>query len=101
MDSAGAFPALHALADVAALPGARAVRAKPRRPERVQALGLRSNGRARLFLANVTSDPHPVRVAGLAGPARRARLGDTGPGAETGPEVELGPHEIARLDFDA
>jgi hypothetical protein len=100
MDGGGAFPVLHALADVAGLPGARVARAKPRRPERVQALGLHSGGRARLFLANVTSDTHPVRVDGLTGAARRSRLGETGSGAESGLEVELGPHEVARLDFE-
>jgi hypothetical protein len=100
MDAEGAFPVLHALADVAALPGARVARAKPRRPERVQALALQSNGRARLFLANVTSDTHPVRVEGVAGSARRFRLGETGSGAESGLEVELGPHEVARLDLE-
>jgi hypothetical protein len=100
MDAEGAFPVLHALADVAALPGARVARAKPRRPERVQALALLSNGRARLFLANVTSDTHPVRVEGVAGSARRFRLGETQPGVEAGLELELGPHEIARLDLE-
>ena len=99
MDSGEPFPVLHALSDVAALAGARVLRARPRRPERVQALALRSGARTRLFLANVTTETHPVRVEGLAGPARRARLGETGPGEESGLEVELGPHEIVRLDL--
>jgi hypothetical protein len=99
-DSGTAFPLLHALADVAALPGAVVLPARSRRPERVQVLALRSGGQARLFLANVTAEPHPVRVEGLAGQARRAELGQTSPGEEVGPEVELAPHEVARLDFE-
>ena len=91
---------LHALADVTALPGAVVLPARSRRPERVQALALRSGPHARLFLANVTAEPHPVRVEGLAGTARRAALGQASPGEEVGAEVELAPHEIVRLDLE-
>ncbi len=99
MDRGAVFPAYHALADVAALlPEARVVPAHSRRRERVQALALRAAGRARLFLANVTAETHPVRVLGLEGAARRARLGDPGPGEESGFELEIAPHEIVRLD---
>ena len=98
-DEDGAFPVLHALADVAALDGARVVPARPRRPERIQALALRSAGRMRLFLANVTRETHPVRVAGIAGKARRAALGQA-EGEEAGLEVELKPREVARLDVE-
>jgi len=97
-----AFPVLDAFADVAALPGALVVPARTRRPERVQALGLRSNaGHTRVFLANVTGEAHPVRVEGLSGRVRRARLGQAQPGEESGLELELGPREIARLDVEA
>jgi hypothetical protein len=97
-DSGAAFPVLHALADVTALPGAVVLPARSRRPERVQVLALRSGAHARLFLANVTAEPHPVRVEGVAGRARRAALGQASPGEDVGVEVELAPHEIARLD---
>jgi hypothetical protein len=60
---------------------------------------LRSNaGHTRVFLANVTGEAHPVRVEGLTGRVRRARLGQAQPGEESGLELELGPREIARLD---
>jgi hypothetical protein len=98
-ESGVVFPVLHALADVLALPGAVVLPARSRRPERVQALALRSGGHSRLFLANVTAEPHPVHVEGLSGPARRAALGQASPGEEVGAEVELAPHEIARLDL--
>jgi D-apionolactonase len=91
------FPVLHALADVAAVPAAFVLPTRSRRPERVQATALRSVEGVRVFLANVTADPHPVRVEGLAGRVRRAALGEAS-GADAGLEVELAPHEVARLD---
>jgi hypothetical protein len=94
------FPVCHALADVAALPGAVVVPARSRRPERVRTLALRGGTRTRLFLANVTGDPHPVRLEGLPAGLRRAALGQAEPGEEVGAEIELAPHEIARLDVD-
>jgi hypothetical protein len=100
MDASGAFPVLHALADVAGLPEGFVLPARSRRPERVQALALRSAGEVRLFLANVTTEPHPVRIEGLCGRARRAALGDASPGADSGFEIELAPHEVARLDVE-
>jgi len=99
-DSGVGFPVLHALADVLALPGALVLPARSRRPERVQVLALRSGPHARLFLANVTGEAHPVRVEGLGGTARRAPLGQASPGEEVGAEVELAPHEIVRLDLE-
>ena len=95
-----AFPVLGALADLAARPGAAVLRAVSRRPERVQALAVGSRGRVRLFLSNVTTEPHPVRVEGLSGRVRRAPLGDASPGDEGELEIELGPHEVARLDVE-
>jgi hypothetical protein len=102
LEAAGrAFPVLDAFADVAALSEAGVVRARLRRPERVQALALRSpGGRVRLFLANVTAEAHPVRVEGLAGRVSRASLGLAQPGEESGLEIELRPHEIVRLDAE-
>jgi hypothetical protein len=99
MDDGRAFPVLHALADVAALEGAFVLPSRSRRPERVLALALRSPGRARLFLANVTAETHPVRVDGLAGRLARAPLGAGGAGAEIAGEIELLPYEIARIDI--
>jgi hypothetical protein len=98
--SGAAFPVLHALADVTAMRDAVVLPARSRRPERVQVLALRSGARLRLFLANVTGEPHPVRVEGLGEKARRAALGQTTPGEEVGDELELAPHEIARLDLE-
>jgi hypothetical protein len=95
-----AFPVLHALADVTAMRDAVVLPARSRRPERVQVLALRSGARLRLFLANVTGEPHPVRVEGLGERALRAALGQATPGEEVGAEVELAPHEIARLDLE-
>jgi hypothetical protein len=92
------FPVHDALADVAALDGARVADARSRRPQRVQVLALRAgNGRVRLFLANVTPEPHPVRVEGLARRVRRAKLGQPD-GEECGSELQLAPHEVIRLD---
>jgi hypothetical protein len=94
------FPVLDAFADVAAFGGAGVAPALSRRPERVQALALRTKeGRTRLFLANVTGEAHPVRVEGLAGAVRRASLG-VRDGEESGAELELGPNEIVRLDVE-
>jgi len=99
MEADRGFPVLAAFADIAALPGAVVAQARSRRPERVQALALRAKaGPVRLFLANVTADAHPVRVDGLPGRARRAHLGEPS-GEDSGPELELGPHEVVRLDY--
>lgn len=99
MDEEKAFPVLHALADVAAVKDAFVLPSRSRRPERVQALALRAPGLVRLFLANVTAEPHPVRVDGLPGRLVRAPLGAPGPGEAVEGEVELLPHEVARIDF--
>ena len=101
MDAGDVFPVLRGLADVSTLPGGFVLPARSRRPERVQALVLRSAGQVRVLLANVTAEPHPVRVEGLSGRARRAALGDASPGADSGLEIELSPHEVARLDVEA
>jgi hypothetical protein len=98
MQEGAAFPVFDALADLAALPGAFVVPTRSRRAERVRASALRSAARLRVFLANVTADPHPVRIEGLSGRVRRSVLGGSGPGAEAGFELELAPHEVARLD---
>jgi len=98
-DAQRAFPVLQALAEIAGLPGARVVPARPRRPERVQALALRAASRLRLFLTNVTGETHPLRVEGLSGKATRAALGQS-EGEESGFEVELPPHGIVRLDVE-
>jgi hypothetical protein len=101
MDADGPFPVFHALADVADLADAPVLPTRSRRPERVLAVTLRSGVATRVFLANVTPDSHPVRVEGLGGRARRAALGSDGAGVETGLELELGPHEVTRLDVSA
>ena len=98
MDEEKAFPVLHALADVAAVKDAFVLPSRSRRPERVQVLALRAPGLVRLFLANVTAEPHPVRVDGLPGRLVRAPLGAPGPGEAVEGEVELAPHEVARID---
>jgi hypothetical protein len=99
MEADRAFPVLGAFADIAALPGAVVARVRSRRPERVQALALRATGGpVRLFLANVTAEAHPVRVDGLPGRASRANLGEPS-GEDSGPELELGPHQVVRLDY--
>jgi hypothetical protein len=98
-DAGGAFPVLGALGDIGALEGARVVAARPRRPERIQALALRSERRLRLFLANVTGEAHPVRVEGIAGKAKRAALAQ-GEGESSGLELELDAREIVRLDVE-
>ena len=101
LDSGRAFPVLDALADVAALPNASVVPARTRRPERVQSLALRSGGELRIFLANVTTETHPVRVEGLSGRVLRSALGQAAQGEGSGLEFELRPHEIVRLDAEA
>jgi len=100
LEAGSAFPVLDALADVAGLPGAAVVPLRARRPERVQGLALRSKGRVRLLLANVTEEAHPVRLEGLSGRVRRASLGQPQPGDDSGFEIELAPHGIARLDVE-
>jgi len=99
MDAEKAFPVLQALADVAALEGAFVLPSRSRRPERIQTLALRSPGHARVFLANVTADAHPVRIDGLGGRLVRAPLGGAEPGEEIEGEIELAPHEVARIDL--
>jgi hypothetical protein len=101
MDEEKAFPVLHALADVAAVKDAFVLPSRSRRPERVQVLALRAPGLVRLFLANATAEPHPVRVDGLPGRLSRAPLGAPGPGEEVEGEVELAPHEVARIDVES
>jgi hypothetical protein len=101
LEADGPFPVYHALADVLALRGGAVVPSHSRRPERVQALALREGARTRLFLANVGDEAHPVRVEGLAGPARCAALGDPGAGEDSGFELELLPQAIVRLDAEA
>ena len=64
----------------------------------MQALALRAGAETRLLLANVSREPHPVRVEGLKGVARRARLGEASED-ECGLEIELAPQEIVRLDL--
>ncbi len=91
------YPVCHALADVTALAGAAVCASRSQRPERVQALALREGETTRLLLANVTCEPHPVRVEGLAGVARRSPLGEAG-ADECGLELELLPYAIVRLD---
>jgi hypothetical protein len=100
VDGAVAFPVLRALADVAALPGASVLPVHSRRPERVQALALRSGSLTRLFLANVTGEAHPVRVEGLPGRAFRAPLGSAERGEESAGEIDLPPREVVRLDIE-
>jgi hypothetical protein len=98
-DEGGGYPVLDALADIGALGGARVVTARPRRPERIQALALQSGSRLRLFLANVTGEAHPVKVEGLSGKAKRAALGQ-GEGEDSGLELEVDAREVVRLDID-
>jgi hypothetical protein len=98
MDAESAFPVLHALADVVASTEDFVLPARSRRPERVQALALRSAGRTRVLLANVTAEPHPVRIDGLAGRLLRVPLGGAEPGEEVAGELQLAPHEVARID---
>jgi hypothetical protein len=96
----GPYPVHAGIADVRGV-GEKAVvvATRSRRRERVQCLGLRSDRLVRLFLANVTPEEHPVRIEGLAGGARRARVGDA-EGEETGLELTLAGHEVARLDVE-
>jgi D-apionolactonase len=96
MEGTRAYPVLHALADVSA-PDGLVVPTRSRRPERVRAVALRSAEGVRVFLANLTAESHPVRVEGVAGPVRRASLGGASP-ADGGLEIDLAPHELARLD---
>ena len=63
----------------------------------MQALALRSGPRGRVFLGNMTAEPHPVRLEGLPGRLLRAPLG-VAKDEEAGPELELAPHEVVRLD---
>jgi D-apionolactonase len=92
------LPVLEALADLAALPGARVAPARSRRPERVRALALRRGEITRVFLANLTADPHPVRLEGLSGTRRRVAAGRPGPGVAVEGDVDLAPHEIVRVE---
>ena len=102
MDAQRPFPVLHALADCtaffAASKEAFVLPARSRRPERVRVLALRSPGRVRVLVGNMTPEPHPVRIDGLAGRLLRTPLGGAEPGEEAGPELALAPHEIARID---
>ncbi len=101
MHDARPYPVYHALAELAALDGGALAPTRSRRPERVQAVALRAGQGTRLVLANVTEDPHPVRIEGVAGTARRAPLGKDDAWEPCGLELELQPHEIVRLDVQA
>lgn len=92
------FPLFHALQDVTSLAGASVCWSCSRRPDRVQALALRNGGTTRLFLANVTGEPHPVQVSGFAVGARLSPIGEPGDGP-CGPDLELAPYAIVRLDL--
>ena len=75
--------------------------ARSQRPERIQVLALQAGGRGRVFLANISADPHPVRLDGLPGVARCAPLGAIEPGEVCELEHELAPHSVLRLDVEA
>jgi hypothetical protein len=95
------FPTQGVLADLASSGTRVALATRSQRPERIQALALRSTRGVRLLLANVTRDPQPVQVRGLQGEARRAAPGGSGEGEPAGLELELEPHGLARLDVEA
>jgi hypothetical protein len=100
MDGEKPYPVYHALAALCGSPGARVVRARSRRPERVLACALRSGVKLSLFLANVTTEPHPVRIDGAGASATAAGLGErVGQPCEF--PLELFPHEVLRLDLEA
>lgn len=92
------FPVYHAFAEAAGLPGAAVLEARSQRPERVQVLALAAGRRARLFLANLTAEPHPVRIEGLDGPARCAPLGTAGTAETCALDHDLPPRSVLRLD---
>jgi hypothetical protein len=100
MDDGRRHPVLDALADAAVLPGAVVTPARSRRPERVQALALRSDRQMLVFLANVTAEAHPVHLEGVPGRLLRAPIG-VAKGEEAGPDLELAPHEVVRLEATA
>ena len=101
MDGERPYPVYHALAGMAAMREAVVLPVVSRRPERVQALALRSGERTRVFLANVSGETHPVRLSGLGGDARMAPLGSELAEEPCGFELVLPPRAITRLDVVA
>jgi hypothetical protein len=92
------FPVYDALAEAAGASGTVVLPAQSQRPERVRVLAVRAGRRTRVFLCNISSDPHPVRLDGVPGQARCAALGGE-PAEVCELEHQLLPHSVLRLDF--
>ncbi len=111
-DAAGAlvYPAYHVLAGLSAASGNRRLDATSSAPSTVAVLGHQSKAAKEIWLANLTSEPQKVKVAGFDGPARLHRLSEgnfqtlamkpgylasAGEALRKVSTVELGPYGVA------
>jgi hypothetical protein len=73
----GVFPLYHVLADVGDYRGGEVIPVQSSQPLYIEALLLRRERRACLLLANLDSQPHTARIAGLSGAATYRLLDET------------------------
>jgi hypothetical protein len=73
----GVFPLYHVVADVGDYRGGEVIPVQSSQPLYIEALLLRREGGARLLLANLDSQPHTARIAGLSCAATYRFLDET------------------------
>lgn len=108
------FPLYHVLADVGDFAGGEAVRTEASDPLAVASLLLRSSGRRRLIVANLSAEPRRAKLQEFDGIVLSRTLDVSSnlismtkpeqfPEQSTpfhGVDVELAPHAVVTLDFD-
>jgi hypothetical protein len=114
------FPLFHVLADVGEFMGGEVLPLSTSDPLRANALALRKDGRARVLVANMTSQAQNVSVEGITRRVQMRRLDETNaeeairepegfrarPGEQLSPgvhgiEIELPAYAVVRLDTTA
>jgi D-apionolactonase len=109
---AAVYPTYHVLAGLAAASGNKRVEAVSTAPSAVAAVAHRTENGPELWLANLTSEPQKVKVAGFGGAARLHRLSEgnfqtittkpdylssAGEAMKKVSSVELGPYGVVRI----
>ena len=110
--TAAVYPAFHVLAGLAPASGARRIEAISAAPSTIAALAHQSKSGPVLWLANLTSEKHKVKIGGFAGAARLhgldegsfekaaadpAFLSSSGTELRKLSSLELGPYAVARI----